>query len=762
MGKNVKSGGGPFSAARQAPAGGGGGDVFSQTMVLENVDVNDALVPEKRLQPGSMLRDRYLLQQRVAAGSLGAVYKAFDRHLADDAGDGSLVAIKVLTARVACEPDALRTLQQEAAKSRCLSHPNILRVIDLDREDDLYFLVMEWLDGQSLEYLLENGSLSDDLPRMLDILRQLGEGLSYAHRRGVIHADVKPANVIVHADGTAKLVDFGLARLRQALQQTRFDTVLPKSPTPAYSSMQVLTGEEPVAADDVFSLACLAYRMIAGHRVFGPRNAAEAAEAGMEPQRPQNLGDAQWKALRKGLAYARVARQQSPQEFVDELMQHKSPPKVRTASPSPSPPPQADDVVDKLVVPAEDINERRFDRRHERRSAVWPAVLLALLLGGAALAFLRPDWRAVAEQHAREFIDRVRAAAADGAGAGSEAAVQSPPVTAAAEPGDESAAAPQAAPAARRPASGTAERSSAAAKVPAAALPADRAPDRSASSAPVDDDRPPAGEVPTPGAGAASDPGRPAPITSGKAASLVLVAPGGDVPEIALQLNEDGVALGVELYRLFDLAEPLLVRIDEVGFSGNRSPREEGVYTLSDDGVVSFEPGQRRATLTIRPDSNDRHEPDRQVSLLLRDYYSAESVLGRLELRLLDDDQRRYEAGMPANTVAFTDRRALVAERDPAVQLEVLRFNPDQTSMSVRYDVVDVSASEGQDYFVPSQRFVTFGPGQRNARLLIPLVQDNVPEGDESFIIELDADVSHGSMIGSVAVTIEDDDSLAE
>ena len=76
--------------------------------------------------------------------------------------------------------------------------------------------------------------------------------------------------------------------------------------TPAYSSMQVLTGEDPTPADDVFSLGCLMYRMVAGHRVFGPRNAAEAAEQGMEPQRPQALNDAQWRALRKALSGSRA------------------------------------------------------------------------------------------------------------------------------------------------------------------------------------------------------------------------------------------------------------------------------------------------------------------------------------------------------------------------------------------------------------------------------------------------------------------------
>ena len=89
--------------------------------------------------------------------------------------------------------------------------------------------------------------------------------------------------------------------------------------TPAYSSMQVLTGETPVPSDDVFSLACLLYRLIAGYRVFGPRNAAEAAEEGMKPQKLDALNDAQWRVLKKALSYSRVARFESMADFIDAL-----------------------------------------------------------------------------------------------------------------------------------------------------------------------------------------------------------------------------------------------------------------------------------------------------------------------------------------------------------------------------------------------------------------------------------------------------------
>ena len=147
-------------------------DEFSQTMVIENINTGQS-DPDSRLQPGSMLRDRYLLQERVAGGNMGVVYKAHDRHMPDADGKDAIVAIKVLSPQLSNNKTALRALQQEAAKGRCLNHPNIVRFIDLDREDDLYFLVMEWLEGESLADALDKGSLVADTATAINIVRQV-------------------------------------------------------------------------------------------------------------------------------------------------------------------------------------------------------------------------------------------------------------------------------------------------------------------------------------------------------------------------------------------------------------------------------------------------------------------------------------------------------------------------------------------------------------------------------------------------------------
>jgi hypothetical protein len=99
-----------------------------------------------------------------------------------------------------------------------------------------------------------------------------------------------------------------------------------------------------------------------------------------------------------------------------------------------------------------------------------------------------------------------------------------------------------------------------------------------------------------------------------------------------------------------------------------------------------------------------------------------------------------------------------VSESDPAVQIDVLRLNPDQRTLTVRYRIEDDTAIDGEDYFSPGNRSVTFGPGQRTARLLIPLVQDAQPESDETFYIELDIAANDSDTIRRIAVIIRDDD----
>ncbi|MDX1480443.1 MAG: protein kinase [Woeseiaceae bacterium] len=678
-----------------------------------------------QLQPGSILRDRFLLQKRVSGGSMGVVFKALDRRLAEVEGVEPWVAIKVVTPKLSRNALALRAMQQEAAKGRCLSHPNIVRFIDLDRDQDLYFLIMEWIEGRSLAAILDDpGDDSLDTDRTFDIVRQLADALDYAHRCGVVHADVKPGNVMLTPDGQAKLIDFGVARVRQQQDKSRFDPGVLGAATPAYSSMQVLTGEVPVPADDVFSLACLAYRLIAGHRVFGPRNAAQAAESGMSPQRPQGLNEDQWRALRKALSFSRVTRYASTREFAEDFL-----PKHPNSVPSPA---ISDDAVS---IPARSMPSRR-----PGAVVAGIAIAIAVAIAAGAAVIFQDDWRSLVARTGVMPAETVAASeavnhAADSAGpalqpaqaetASDPGAPSEPVATAQAAAPTEDASGADAAPGAGRDATGPA--------VEARATPA------SAGDAAADVAATP-GTAPTHG------------LQLGRIDSTGLQM-------LPVRIREDGSDAIIDLRRPDGGQGELIVVADSSRYGSSRSAWEQGQYRLSGDGIVRFLPGQEVAQLRISMTSDPVREPDRDVLLTLREQDTG-AELGLIELTLEDDDQRAFEAGLPPNAVGFAVSQVAAAESDTAVQIDLIRYNADDSPLVAEYRLVDVTATQGDDYFATGSGSVAFVAGQRSARLLIPLVQDADVEADEAFFIELVAPVTNtdADIFRRTAVMIRDDD----
>ena len=170
--------------------------------------------------------------------------------------------------------------------------------------------------------------------------------------------------------------------------------------------------------------------------------------------------------------------------------------------------------------------------------------------------------------------------------------------------------------------------------------------------------------------------------------------------------------------------------------------------------------GQKRARLKLAMASDGAREADQQVTLRVRISDTPGPELATINLTLEDDDQRVFEATLPDNTVAFAASQVTVREQDPAVQLDIIRFNPDESSLVVGYSLRDITATQGEDYFAPGGYTVQFGPGQRAARLLIPLVQDSVYEDNEAFSVELSVASSamDNEIHRRVAVLIRDDD----
>ena len=210
----------------------------------------------------------YRIVERVGAGGMGEVFKAWDPRLERE------VAIKLLHPETAADPDRQKRLVAEGRAASALNHPNIVRVYDADIDGDSYYLVSEWLEGKSLRDELSRGALP--VKRLLDLAVQIADGLAAAHAAGIVHRDIKPENVMLARDGTARIVDFGLARSdphapSRAAEVAQASTVTLEgglSGTPAYMSPEQARGTLGDFRTDQFSFGVLMYEMATGTCAF--------------------------------------------------------------------------------------------------------------------------------------------------------------------------------------------------------------------------------------------------------------------------------------------------------------------------------------------------------------------------------------------------------------------------------------------------------------------------------------------------------------
>jgi serine/threonine protein kinase len=242
---------------------------------------------------------------------MAEIYKALDRRREQAGTRPHWVALKVVASADDRSP-AAEALQREASLAARLDHPNIVRVFGLDRDGSHLFLAMELLAGESLAHRLDRRQ-QRPLPRLqvVPLIEALCRALAYLHGRGLVHGDIKPGNLFITADEQVKILDFGIARDLQAATP-----VTPRGRTAEYASCEVLAGEPPVPADDVYSVACVAYRMLAGHRPFGNQTAREAEVAGRRPAVIETLPAAQWQALERALSFRRAERPADLGQFI--------------------------------------------------------------------------------------------------------------------------------------------------------------------------------------------------------------------------------------------------------------------------------------------------------------------------------------------------------------------------------------------------------------------------------------------------------------
>lgn len=210
--------------------------------------------------PGAVLAGRYRLVRKLGQGGMGAVWLAEDTRL-----DARPTAIKTLPAVLAANKRSYRALKDEALLSLKLVHPNIVAMRDFEDNDGSPFLVMDYVDGRTLDDILdERGRLSE--AEAFELLAPVARALDYAHKEGVIHRDIKPSNIIVRRDGRPFVLDFGIAR--EAKETMTRVTGMSVSGTLAYMSPEQLNGAAPAPAQDVYSFAATVYECLSGHPPF--------------------------------------------------------------------------------------------------------------------------------------------------------------------------------------------------------------------------------------------------------------------------------------------------------------------------------------------------------------------------------------------------------------------------------------------------------------------------------------------------------------
>ncbi len=291
------------------------------------------LVEQSHTGKGLLLKKRFLLEDVLGHGGMGTVYKTRDLRKVEAEDPNPYIATKVLNQDFKDHPDAFVTLQQETAKSQTLAHPNIVTVHDFDRDGDTLFMTMELLEGQPLDQLIMT-QRNQGLPKeqVWKITRDLCAALAYAHQRQFIHADFKPGNIFVAPDGSAKVLDFGIARAtNREAHKHKFDAGQLGALTPAYATVEMVKDEPLAFTDDVYALACVVYEMLAGRHPYNNRSALQALEHKMQAKRLEGLSSREWKALSRGLALVKSERYASVAQFSDALFPRRNPILLRGA-----------------------------------------------------------------------------------------------------------------------------------------------------------------------------------------------------------------------------------------------------------------------------------------------------------------------------------------------------------------------------------------------------------------------------------------------
>lgn len=273
------------------------------------------------MEPGSVIKKRFVLETLLGKGGMGLVFGAIDRRKEEARDPNPRVALKVLNADFQRHPQAFMALQREARKAQTLAHPNVVTVFDFDRDGDAVYMTMELLTGRSLDSMTREAR-GKGIKReiALPIIRGIAEGLAYAHRKGIVHSDLKPGNIFITEDGTAKILDFGIARAVPSMNTEAshdvFDAGSLGAYTEAYATDEMIDGVDPHPADDMYALGIIAYELLTGLHPYQRHSAPGARKLGLKPAPLKGLKRKEMRAIESCLSLERKRRPQDAGAFL--------------------------------------------------------------------------------------------------------------------------------------------------------------------------------------------------------------------------------------------------------------------------------------------------------------------------------------------------------------------------------------------------------------------------------------------------------------
>ena len=412
---------------------------------LELGHEQQAIEPERRLVAG-----RYRLHAQIGRGRLGDIYEAEDEGYRE-LGVGGRVALQLLPDRIALDNGLFSKLKLGYTVLRAGSHPNLVSYLDIDHDGKFGYLAMEFLDGASLRFVLDDVTTLP-LEEAIPVIRAIGDALGFLHAKSMVHGQLTAENVFITENLEVRLLDV----------------------VPLDSASTILRGvasRDPFSradsGDDIYALACLTYEILAGKHPFNFHPPEEASMAGLQPARIRALPERQWKAICRGLSFDRDKRPATVREFLDELgvsgterlrssangaperdadpvpRQKEAPPIVRQVPPARGDAGNTDRQSGPVIAPAPASDKRReiARTRRKRASRTRSLILLPVLAGLVAWYFYGQPGNDIAELAAmtESYLDPVPEAqgvttAATTPDQDATTPIEEPPVAAAVEP----------------------------------------------------------------------------------------------------------------------------------------------------------------------------------------------------------------------------------------------------------------------------------------------------------------------------------------